>query len=513
MPAFGADGFDPADWDDKYNSTGAAVDLDNKSYGSPNYFMLHIFPPKINPDWDPTDPTSPMWVYGPSAFNFDMSSFADDTTISSQSGGVGYNVDNSTFNGQTSISQLAYTGGHMMDVNESVFNDNTSISTYDSKASSGDVGTQINQSTFNDNTSFSVMDGGILELNDSTINLANDDLMSKYFGLSTPNPDSIFQRIYYGFFSSIPLAYSVGKGLDGVNYNPLISGFYCPKLGGYADSSVFDDLVVPSGFGYLNYNSSVYSTWNLNNPNILPFVSGNFAYFSTYTLYPLFQNFFIYSSSDNMTFDTLASNGNNSLSFIVRYLFKTTQYTPGKVDERPVLTGQTVYCTLPALVDIQFKNLSALVTQVFNVFADWYYPLSTMDSLYWQYFNTDTGQKENINLAGLMYNISWYLGQMFQMNIWDLGDSGLADSVDDLSDTLSDYDSAESDIFSSVESGLVGIESKLDLSFAPLTYIAQVSGWLTTLWNGLGSWQAPTLISFSLVICMQFIGYFKYKFS
>ena len=377
--SYGANGFDPSDWDDDYTETGKPVVIENENYGSPNYFALHIFPPKINPDWDPTDPDSPMWLYGPGSFNFDMTNFSDDTSIMAMDGGVSYALDNSSFNGTTMVSNAVYTGGEMFTADNSTFNDDTIVNTYASKATDGGVGTQINGSIFNDSTTFDVFDGGVLELNNSTVNLASDDLMSKYFGLSEDNPDSIFQRFYWTFISSSPLASSCFAWSSEPDAFKLANyvGLIFPKLGGF-DNPDFDFSYIPDlPYYVLNPTNAVF----YGNSSLGSMISGNLAYMGIYFLNPLIFNLTDYIVSDTNTYSKRLYIPDQTSDFTYLILFKTAQYTSSKVDERPVLIGKTVYCTLPALIDIQFKNLAALVTQVFNVFADWYYPNATTETL------------------------------------------------------------------------------------------------------------------------------------
>ena len=210
-----------------------------------------------------------------------------------------------------------------------------------------------------------------------------------------------------------------------------------------------------------------------------------------------------------MTFDTIASNGNNSPSFIVRYLFKTTQYTASKVDERPVLTGETVYCTLPALIDIQFKNVAALVTQVFNVFADWYYPISDMTDQYWRFYNTDTGEQEVTNLAGVLYNITWYLGELYKTNDWEAA-QGFKEAQDTIDNLTEDMSSAESAITDTVLPNIQDF-SPDPSDVASLFGLSFVGSFIQDFYLALGVFGIPVMLSLVLAVCMQLIGYFKYK--
>lgn len=410
--SYGADGFEPSDWDNKYTETGAPVHLDNKNYGSPNYFNLHIFAPKINPDWDPTDPSSPMWVYGPGSFYFDMSSFADDTTISSNGGGVGYHVANSTFNGSTSVDNIVYTGGDMMTVDNSSFNDDTYVLTAESRATSGDVGTQINESTFNDNTTFSVADGGVLELNNSVINLANEDLMQPLYTAL----DSIFESV--------------------------VKIYYCIR--DYSDPSGLVTAVYP--------------------------ISGN-----TFTV------------------------------ALPSYTFSKVVYNNFNLDLITV-SGYAGFCSQIRLL---FRDvLPTYITAPFMFLYDVFYPLNP-DSFSWQYYNTDTGKMESTNLGGLMYNISWYLGELYKTNDWEAA-QGFKDAQDTIDNLTEDMSSAESAITDTVLPNIQDF-SPDPSDVASLSGLSFVGSFIQDFYLALGVFGIPVMLSLVLAVCMQLIGYFKYK--
>ena len=108
-----------------------------------------------------------------------------------------------------------------------------------------------------------------------------------------------------------------------------------------------------------------------------------------------------------------------------------------------------------------------------------------------------------------MYNISWYLGQMYQMNSWEAG-SELEKPIEDLNNMFTDVDNAENSIVSSVESALDSFNPDFS-DVSSLVAIGWVSNYLQQLYISLGSYALPITVSLLLGVCMQFIGYFKYK--
>ena len=75
-------------------------------------------------------------------------------------------------------------------------------------------------------------------------------------------------------------------------------------------------------------------------------------------------------------------------------------------------------------------------------FMAYYYPFQVNQPLVWYAWNTDTSSREQTNLATVLYYVTWYLGQMFQMNTWGAG-SELETPISDLNDKFTDLDDAE----------------------------------------------------------------------
>lgn len=167
--------------------------------------------------------------------------------------------------------------------------------------------------------------------------------------------------------------------------------------------------------------------------------------------------------------------------------------------------------SLLAAVDFYFQSFMEYFDANVTLWRNWFYPLKSDNPLYWRFFNTDTSKQENTNLAGVLYHISWYLGQMFQMNTWDAAiDGHLQDAADSLDSTVDDYDQAEQEIFDSVSDHFSGFSPDAS-ELSALAALAWVSEFLQKCFTALGTFAVPITVSLLLGVCMQFIGYFKYK--
>lgn len=179
-------------------------------------------------------------------------------------------------------------------------------------------------------------------------------------------------------------------------------------------------------------------------------------------------------------------------------------------NEDLVFASMPVSGSVPGIIRSWFRAFMTYLDANLTLWRNWFYPLKSDDPLYWRFFNTDTSKQENTNLAGVLYHISWYLGQMFQMNTWDLGDSGLKDSAFELDTTLKEFEKAESDLFDQVKDDFNSFIPDAS-EIGALRAIVWVSGYLQKVFVALGQFALPITVSLVLGVCMQFIGYFKYK--
>lgn len=158
----------------------------------------------------------------------------------------------------------------------------------------------------------------------------------------------------------------------------------------------------------------------------------------------------------------------------------------------------------------RFDCMVQLIEYYCDKFYNWYYPLDNVLPEYWRYYNTDTAQQEQIGLGGLMYNISWYLGQMYVLQSASQSLDNLQDQVDDIADTLAEAESKENAVISSISSSINSFNPDLT-SIGAFRALSWSSNYLQQVFLALGTYGTVILVGLLLGVCMQFIGYFKYK--
>lgn len=173
-------------------------------------------------------------------------------------------------------------------------------------------------------------------------------------------------------------------------------------------------------------------------------------------------------------------------------------------DQYYQFSSRTASCSWRDVVvnrlDIIIKFLHYYCTRFF----EWYYPLDSTAPMYWRTYNSDTDNMENVNLARVLYDISWYLGHI------TIGDD-IADDVQSLSDNLTSYQAAEQTLQNRVSQSIQSFLPDVSM-FSGLTAITFVRNWLQNLYLALGSYGSVMMVGLLLGVCMQFIGYFRYKY-
>lgn len=170
---------------------------------------------------------------------------------------------------------------------------------------------------------------------------------------------------------------------------------------------------------------------------------------------------------------------------------------------------QKLYVNLNGFLYNSYASMASMFQSYISMFNAWFRPNGNdRTQWYWEVFNTDTLEKEASNLAGVLYNISWYLGQMFLAD----GDASadISGPVDDLNEKFNQIDDAENGIWGSVEGAFNDFVPDLG-EVSSLKAIGWVSEFLQKTFNSLGAFAIPITVSLVLGVCMQFIGYFKYK--
>lgn len=168
------------------------------------------------------------------------------------------------------------------------------------------------------------------------------------------------------------------------------------------------------------------------------------------------------------------------------------------------LTTYTKVGSWRSLILNRLDTIIRILDFHFKKFYEWYYPLDGSSPFYWRTYDSDTDQEESVNLARVLYDISWYLGHI------TIGDD-IKTEVKSLSDNLTSYQSAEQGIQNRISSSIQSFVPDITL-LSGFVAISWVSNYLQQVYIALGSYGTVIMIGLLLGVCMQFIGYFRYKY-
>lgn len=186
------------------------------------------------------------------------------------------------------------------------------------------------------------------------------------------------------------------------------------------------------------------------------------------------------------------------------------RYTYSIQNEHVVKTTERKSGTFFGILLQRIKAISDFIELQAEVYFQWFYPLKDANPQYWHVYNTDTDSTDVVNPATVTYYITWYLGQLFLMNNDNTPLGNLQDSVDDIKDQLVTVESQEQSIITSIRNGIDNFNPDLSQigSFRALSWC---SNYLQQIYVSLGTYGTVILIGLLLGVCMQFIGYFRYK--
>lgn len=139
----------------------------------------------------------------------------------------------------------------------------------------------------------------------------------------------------------------------------------------------------------------------------------------------------------------------------------------------------------------------------------WFYPLDSTSPFYWRYYNTSTEQQESIGLAGLLYNISWYLGQLYTLTAQNAALDNMDEAIDDVTDTFTSVEQAEQAVVQSVTSSIQSFNPDVSElgAFRALSWCAS---YLQQIYVSLGAYGNVITIGLLLGVCSQLIGFVRY---
>lgn len=165
--------------------------------------------------------------------------------------------------------------------------------------------------------------------------------------------------------------------------------------------------------------------------------------------------------------------------------------------------------TFLGIVHRKFNEIIDLFRLQCAVWFQWWYPLKASTPQYWQVYNSDTGDYEMVSPAGVTAYITWYLGKLYEHLTADI-DSVLEQPVEDAQNAISALEQSEAQIKNTY---LPAVNSFLpDASdIGSLSAVSYFGNYLQRIFVALGAFNIPIIAALTLAVCMQLIGYFKYK--
>lgn len=168
--------------------------------------------------------------------------------------------------------------------------------------------------------------------------------------------------------------------------------------------------------------------------------------------------------------------------------------------------------TFLGILSRKFDELFEFFRFQFEIFFQWFYPLKDSTPQYWLVYDTDDNTGKWVNPATVTYYITWYLGQLYSQNYDDEEGAltGLTQAVNNFSTQAQNFEQAENSVINSVKSRLNDFNPDLS-QIGGFRAIGWCANYLQRIYVALGAYGTVITIGLLLAVCMQFIGYFKYK--
>lgn len=160
----------------------------------------------------------------------------------------------------------------------------------------------------------------------------------------------------------------------------------------------------------------------------------------------------------------------------------------------------------------KFNELFDFFKFQFEIFFQWFYPLKSSTPQYWWVYDTDTDGEKVVNPATVTYYITWYLGQLYSQNYTDENGAlnSLSNAVQNFATQAQQFEAQEHAVVNSVKSRLETFNPDIG-SWSGFRAIGWCSNYLQQVWVNLGTYGTVISIALLLGVCLQFIGYFRYK--
>lgn len=158
----------------------------------------------------------------------------------------------------------------------------------------------------------------------------------------------------------------------------------------------------------------------------------------------------------------------------------------------------------------RLNYISSVIEFFFNRFFDWYYPLDIVDPTYWRYWNSDNQSEEHTNLAGVLYNITWYLGNLYILESASAALDNMEEAVENVTSTFESVEAQEQAVVDSISSHINSFNPNVS-DFGIFKAIPWMSNYLQLIYISLGTYGTVITVGLFLGVCMQIIGFLRYK--
>lgn len=225
------------------------------------------------------------------------------------------------------------------------------------------------------------------------------------------------------------------------------------------------------------------------------------------------DNFFAIGQSIIYSFNNLRTDVLSGFSSIIdqqtyNYWTLTSNQTTNGETFNKTVTSQTG--TFHSVILNRIEYLSDVLTFSFNRFFEWFYPLDVTNPLYWRYWNSDTQQQVNTNLADVLYEMTWYLGNLYILESASAALDNMETAVGTVTTTFETVEAQEEAVINSVQSHINSFNPNVS-DFGAFRALPWMSNYLQQIYVSLGSYGLVITIGLFLGVCMQIIGYMRYK--
>lgn len=155
---------------------------------------------------------------------------------------------------------------------------------------------------------------------------------------------------------------------------------------------------------------------------------------------------------------------------------------------------------------------TSMIQYLADTWYRWYNPnISLANSKFWKAYNTDTGQYDSVNFSTVFMYITWYLGQIYDdsTNVTNTMHQMTSD-IGTAATTFQDLNNKEQVAINQIQQGFETFLPDVT-QFQSFRAITWCSNYLQQIYIALGAYGQVIFIALLFGVCLQFIGYFRYK--